>query len=224
MKKQRAKQIISLVSVAAILLLIVFLTWFFMTNVSEIMDAESFKDFVLSFGTKGILVGFGVQVLQVFGAFIPGEVIEIGLGYAYGAILGTIICFGGLIAASAVIFSLVKKFGIRMVELFTSKEHFYEMKFIKKAVENPERLQKLVFLLYIIPGTPKDLFVYLFGLTPMSCREFLMISTLARIPSVVSSTVGGMLIHNGNYLAAGILFAVTAVLSIVGMAAYRNKK
>lgn len=218
--KLKFKKIISLVSVAAVVLLLGFLTWFFTVKFKEIASAESFKEYILSFGAKGVLVGLGFQILQVFAAFIPGEVIEIGLGYAFGAVGGTLICYGGLAIASVLVFLLVKKFGLKIVELFISEEKLSSMKFIKNTVHNPERLKKLVFLLFFIPGTPKDLFTYFLGLTPLTLGEFLSISMIARIPSVISSTVGGMLIHNRHYAAAGVLFAVTALLSIAGWFCY----
>ena len=210
--KTRLKKVLSIVSVGIVLLLLIFLSYFFTVKFKEIRNAESFKEYVLSFGAKGVLVGLGFQVLQVLVAFIPGEVIEIGLGYAFGAFLGTAICYAGL--------AIVKKFGPKFVELFFSREKINSLKFIQKYINNPERLKKLVFFLFFIPGTPKDLFTYVLGLTPIKLSEFLSISLIARIPSVISSTVGGMLIHNRNYVAAVILFAVTALLSIAGWFGY----
>ena len=221
-KKLRLKKILSLVSVAIVLGLLVFLTWFFTVKFKEISNAESFKEYILSFGAKGMLVGLGFQVLQVFVALIPGEVIEIGLGYAFGAIRGTLLCYGGLALASAAVFLLVKKFGLKVVELFISEEKLKSMRFIKNTVNNPDRLKKLVFVLFFIPGTPKDLFTYFLGLTPLTLGEFLSISMIARIPSVVSSTVGGMLIHNRKFVAAGVLFAITALLSVAGWFCYEK--
>ena len=83
--KTRLKKVLSIVSVGIVLLLLIFLSYFFTVKFKEIRNAESFKEYVLSFGAKGVLVGLGFQVLQVLVAFIPGEVIEIGLGYAFGA-------------------------------------------------------------------------------------------------------------------------------------------
>ena len=169
-----------------------------------------------------MLVGLGFQLLQVFVALIPGEVIEIGLGYAYGAIRGTLICYAGLFIASTLIFLLVKKFGRRIVLLFVSEESLNGMKFVQKVEQNPEKLKKVMFLLFFIPGTPKDLFTYFFGLTPVSLKDFLWISMLARIPSVVSSTIGGTLIHEKNYVLAAVLFAVTALVSLAGWLGYEK--
>lgn len=218
------KKTIFLISLAAILALLVFVTFVILDFLKELGDAESFRDYVQSFGVTGVLVGFGFQVVQVFLAIIPGEVIEIGLGFAFGSILGTLICYAGLTFASALIFLAVKKLGIKFVELFFSREKIESLSFVKKNINNPDRLRKMTFLLFVIPGTPKDLLTYFLGLTPMQLGEFLCVSLIARIPSVISSTVGGMLIHNGNYLAALILFAVTALLSITGWLGYEKHR
>lgn len=223
-RKLFVKKAIFLVSLAAVLGLLTFLTFIAIDFLKDMGDAESFKEYVRSFGVVGILVGFGFQVLQVFLAIIPGEIIEIGLGFAFGSILGTIICYAGLAFASTLVFIAVKKLGMKFVQLFFSMEKIESMNFVKKNINNPERLRKMTFLLFVIPGTPKDLITYFMGLTPMPLGEFLAVSLIARIPSVISSTVGGMLIHNGNYLVAIILFAVTALLSIAGWLGYEKHK
>lgn len=220
--RRKIKKILSVVSLVIVVVLLGLITWFFCAKFKEISSAESFKDYVRSFGAAGMLVGLGFQLLQVFVALIPGEVIEIGLGYAYGAIRGTLICYAGLFIASTLIFLLVKKFGRRIVLLFVSEESLNGMKFVQKVEQNPEKLKKVMFLLFFIPGTPKDLFTYFFGLTPVSLKDFLWISMLARIPSVVSSTIGGTLIHEKNYVLAAVLFAVTALVSLVGWLGYEK--
>ena len=52
----------------------------------------------------------------------------------------------------------------------------------------------LTFVLMTIPGTPKDLLTYFVGLTDMKLGTFLLISLVGRLPSVLSSTVGGHLL------------------------------
>lgn len=217
------KKSIFLILLAGVLALMVYITYFVLTNVAEIKSAESFKDYVLSFGWAGALVGLAFQILQVFVAIIPGEFIEIGLGYAYGGIVGTVICYAGLIIASSAVFVAVKKVGFRFIELFYSKEKFENLRIVKNTANKPEKLKKLTFVLFLIPGTPKDLLTYFMGLTPLKLSEFLCITMIARIPSVISSTVGGMLIHNGKYVLAVVLFAVTALLSTAGWIWYNRR-
>lgn len=181
-------------------------------------DPEAFKAFVEGYGWKSRLVALGIQMLQVIVSFIPGEVVEVGIGYAFGAAEGTLLCLLGVGLASAPIFLLVKWLGIKAVELFVSREKIDSLRFIN----SEKRLKRLVFLLYFIPGTPKDLFTYFVGLTRIRLHEFLVISLIARIPSVVSSTIGGNLIQQKDYFAAILLFVVTGAVSLGGMVLYNR--
>ncbi len=221
-KKQILKKLLAILSVIMYITVILLITFFFAVNFKEISSAESFRDYILSFGAKGVLVGLGLHVLQIFVAFIPGEIIEVGLGYAFGAITGTVICYIGVAVASTLIFLLIKRYGKKALDLFDAKDKMDNMKFVQKYVNDHEKLRMITFILFFIPGTPKDLFTYFFALTPLSLGEFLSISLIARIPSIVSSTVGGMLIHNENYIAATVLFVITAILSAIGWLGYEK--
>ena len=177
---------------------------------------EEFKAYIESFGWKGRFVYLGLQCLQVIVALIPGEIIEVGAGYAFGPIEGTLLCMAGVAIASSIVFALTKRWGVRLAELFITREKINELRFI-----NSERkLKRMTFILFFIPGTPKDLFTYFFGLTQIRLHEFLSISIIARIPSVISSTIGGHIIGSKNYLSAAVLFAVTGMVSLAGMTAY----
>ena len=221
-RKLRAKRIISLVSLFIVAALMLLATWFFIAKFAEIRDAENFRAFVRGYGAKAVFVALGLQILQVFVALIPGEAVEIGMGYAFGALAGTLLCFLGVLIASSAVFLLVKKFGTKLIDLFYSTDKLHELHFIKKYVNDRDRLRKITFFLFFIPGTPKDVLTYLYGLTPLSLGEFLAISMIARIPSVVTSTVGGMLVHNGQYAAAAVLFVLTAAVSLAGYLGYQH--
>lgn len=215
----RRRRIVAVVSLAVVAALAVWLTWFVSRWFAHFKgDPQAFKDFVDGYGWTGWLVALGIQMLQVFVSLIPGELVEVGLGYAFGAIEGTVLCLLGVALASALIFVVVKRFGVRVVELFIPRESIDSLKFI-----NSERkLKRLVFLLFFIPGTPKDLFTYFVGLTRIRLSEFLVISLIARIPSVISSTFGGNLIQEERYGQAVLLFAVTGAVSLLGLWIYNR--
>ncbi len=216
LKKRRCIAVFSLIAVLALLIwLTVFLGKRFAAFGTK---PEEFKAFVEGYGWKGWLVALGIQMVQVVVSFIPGEVVEIGIGYTFGALEGTLLCLLGVGLASALVFAFVKSMGIRAVELFISRDKIDQLKFIN----SEKRLKRLIFLLYFIPGTPKDVFTYFAGLTRIRLHEFLVISLIARIPSVVSSTIGGNLIQEKDYLAAVLLFAITGAVSLAGMLVYNR--
>ena len=105
-----------------------------------------------------------------------------------------------------------------MVDAFISREKINSLKFIKSS----RRLNLLMFILFFIPGTPKDLFTYFAGLTPMKLHTFLMISTIARIPSVITSTIGGHALGTQQYVFAAVVFAITIIVSLIGILVYRR--
>lgn len=127
-----------------------------------------------------------------------------------------ILCLLGTIVGSAIIYAFTRRFGVKMVEAFISREKLDSLKFI----HNSRKLNILIFVLFFIPGTPKDLITYFIGLTPMKLSTFLALSTIARIPSVVSSTLGGNAMGLRNYGVALVVFAITLVISGIGLLIY----
>jgi uncharacterized membrane protein YdjX (TVP38/TMEM64 family) len=213
----RRKRIFALISFAILLCVISFLTYFLIVRFSKIAKTgEEFRDFIKGYGAYGFLVAVGIQVLQVFIALIPGEFVEIGMGYAYGWFEASVLSLFGVAIGSGLIFILTKKFGVRFIEIFVSGDKINDLKFIK----DEEKFNRLTFLLYFIPGTPKDLITYFIALTRMTLKDFLGITLFARIPSVVSSTVGGNFIGEKRYAEALILFVITAAVSLVGIKLY----
>ena len=105
---------------------------------------------------------------------------------------------------------------MRAVELFVPPDKLKKVNFIRTS----GKTFRLLFALFLIPGTPKDVLAYYAGLTGIRLSSFLMIAILARLPSVVTSTVGGSALSDGSYLAAAIVFAVTAAVSVMGLILY----
>lgn len=167
-------------------------------------------------GAWGRIIFLAIQVLQVVVAMIPGEVLEIGSGYAFGAWEATLLCAAGAAIGSAIIFALTRWLGVKLVESFISREKIAQLHWMR----NVDKLNNLIFWVFFIPGTPKDLLTYFVGLTPISLRNFLIISTLARIPSIVSSTFGGHALREQNYLLAATIFVGTGVVSFLGKCIY----
>ncbi|MCI8590033.1 MAG: TVP38/TMEM64 family protein [Clostridiales bacterium] len=223
-KYTKKRKIIGLFILIALLIGVGALTWVITKRIVEIGSApEDMQEFIASFGYAGWLVALGIQVLQILVAFIPGELVESGMGYAFGAWLGTALCYAGILIGQTLVFIIIRKFGVRAIGYFVSLDKLDRFSFM----HNEKRLKQIIFILFIIPGTPKDLLTYLAPLTSIKLSEFLTISLIARFPSVVSSTIGGNLISNGEYVYAAILYAVTGIVSLIGMKVYNvilNKK
>ena len=148
---------------------------------------ELFRAWVDTHGLWGRLLFVGMVVLQVVIAIIPGEPLEIGAGYAFGFWEGTLLCVLGITIGSVLVFALVRRFGVRLVEVFFPKNKIRSLRFLR----DNRRRDLLIFLVMFIPGTPKDLLSYFVGLTEIRFSRWVWIAMLARIPSIVTSTAGG---------------------------------
>lgn len=214
LRRRRLLSGISMAVAVILALLATLLIWKWLSSFSQ----DSFREYIQSFGALSWLVMLVLQFLQVFIALIPGELLESAAGYAFGPWVGTVLCYVGVALASSLVFVLVRRWGVRMVEVFISREKIGQLRFL-----NTERKRNgLIFLLFFLPGTPKDLLTYFAGLTDIELHTFLIISMAARLPSVISSTFGGHLLGEGNYFGAILLYGITGAVSLLGLLLYHR--
>lgn len=179
-------------------------------------DADAIKAFIDEHYLWGIVVMVVLCAIQVVIALIPGELLEIAAGYAFGGLMGTVVCMVGVTLGSVVAILLARKFGRRLVESLYPREKIDALPIIN----TPKKRNAMTFLLFLIPGTPKDLFTYVIGMTEMSIPLYISLTTIARLPSVVISTIGGGALGDDKLGHAIIIFIVAAVVSGCGYLAY----
>lgn len=180
-------------------------------------EPAQFQALVDSYGIWGRLIFVGMVVLQVIVAFIPGEPIELAAGYAFGFLEGSLLTLAGFLIGSWLVFILVRQFGVKLVEVFFPPEKILEFSFLK----NPKKTKTIAFLLMLIPGTPKDFLSYFAGLTQLNVKQWLLIVTIGRLPSLISSTATGAAAGQKNYILSGIVLGITMLLTVAGIAYYR---
>lgn len=166
----------------------------------------------------GVVVLLLMQVLQVIVAFIPGEVTQVAAGLLYGPVGGTALVLVGAAIASVLVIVLVRKLGAPFLRAMVSDKHMDKF----RRFELSGKLNTIVFVLFLIPGLPKDLFTYLIGVTDMPIKTFVLLTTIARIPGVFSSAYAASSIADGNVMNGAIVFGVTAAIAVVGILA-KNK-
>ena len=181
-------------------------------------DPEAFRLWVDSYGFPGRLLFVGMVVLQVLVAFIPGEPVELAAGYAFGVVEGSLLTLAGFLIGSWLVFALVRRFGVKLVEVFFSSNKIAEFRFLK----NPKKTKVIAFILMVIPGTPKDFLSYFAGLTRLKTSEWLMIVAVGRIPSLITSVVTGAAAGTKNYVLSAVMLAVTLAISAAGVVYYRR--
>ena len=214
MKKSKAAVVLGIVSAVFVGLTVlgIFLFQEYLT------DAEYLRSLVGDHYVIAALICILVCAVQVVVALIPGEVVEIAAGYIFGAWGGAFLCLTGIVLGSITVLLLVRKFGRKFVYTFYPKEKIDKLPILN----NPRKRNTLVLVLFLIPGTPKDMLTYAIGLTDMSIPLYVLLTTAARFPSVISSTLGGDAVGDRQYITAVIVFAVTVVVSLVGVIIYNR--
>lgn len=216
-KFEQHKKLIGALSVVVFIAFMALVGWYIgRPMVKLVSEPETFRAWIDSKGILGRFIFIGMVALQVIFAIIPGEPLEIGAGYAFGAIEGTLLCLVGFLLGSVIIFAFVKKFGIRFIELFFSLDKINKLRFLN----SNKKLNVLAFVIFLIPGTPKDILVYFLGVTNIKPLAFFLTVTVARLPSVITSTIGGNALGMQNYIFAIVAFAVAAVISAIGFIVY----
>lgn len=210
------------VSIAAFLIFLLFCAatgWFVgVPMVRLAKEPEQFRLWVEQFGIWGKLAFVAMVIVQVLVALIPGEPLELAAGYAFGVLEGSLLSMTGIVLGSWLIFALVRRFGVKLVEVFFSAKDIRQLGFLK----DPKKTHVIAFLLMLIPGTPKDFLSYFAGLTKLTTSQWLLTVVIARIPSLITSTVTGAAAGEKNYILAAVMLLVTLVLSGCGLLYYRS--
>ena len=216
-EEKRTKRKRRIVSILGLLFFFVLSALIAIPFVKYFKQPELFQKWVQSFGMWGGLVCVGAMVLQIVVAIIPGGAMELGAGYAFGVVEATIFCTIGSIIGCTLVFWLVKAFGVKLIEAFFPIEKIQNLRFL----QDEKKRDILAFIIFLIPGMPKDLISYFMGLTNIKLSRWLVISTVARIPAIIVSAAGGHALGKGQYTLAVAVFLVIMVISAIGTAAYK---
>lgn len=181
-------------------------------------EPENFRLWIEQRGLAGRFLYVGMVFLQVLVAVIPGEPLEIVGGCAFGTVEGMLLCLLGGMLGSFVVIVLVRRYGMRLVSLFFSQEKLRSIRFLKSS----PRRTFLFLVVFTVPGSPKDLLCYFAGLTDISLPVLLVICSLGRIPSVVTSTIVGDALGTSQYIVAAVVFAVMLAVSCAGLLLYQK--
>ena len=204
---------VGLIAFLAIMGLLVYLLWPYFHELFEPGGLERVIDDVRAAGPVGFLILLGLQFIQIVVAFIPGEVTQMAAGLLYGPWIGALVILAGCALSSAFVYVVVKRLGSPFVQKMVPTKYLDKF----RAFEETGKLNIIVFILFLIPGLPKDVFTYLVPLTDMPMRTFLVLSNVGRIPGIVVSTYAAAGLADGRVVESVIIFAVLAAVAIVGI-------
>lgn len=208
------KMSLALLGVLVILLTIKYLPFILELSVS----LDKFRNYILSLGNLGAVVFIIFQVLQTVIAPIPGEVIQIAGGYVYGLTLGLVLTNLGMLIGAFIAFYFTRFMGGSLIEKFLRKEKFHWITYIVDSNE----FSIILFIIFLIPGLPKDFLIYVAGLTPIKPLRFFGILFVGRFPWLLASVSIGFDLHHGNYTST-IIISMIAILSFALGLLYKNK-
>lgn len=179
-------------------------------------DGQRLQAWIDSQGAFAPLAMVVLITFQIVVAVLPGEPLELGAGYAFGFWEGTALCLVSGLIGAVIVVALVRTLGMRIVELFFSREKIESMRWLQDSA----RFELVMFLCFLIPGTPKDIMTYIAGLTKCPLWRIAFIATVGRIPSIVSSTMAAGFAAEGNWMATAVVVALTIAFVALGVGAY----
>lgn len=214
LSSEKRKLILNIVLIAGFLALLACLAVRFAPEITGLAkEPEHFREVLNSYGWKGVLVFMSIQLLQVVVAAIPGEFVQFAGGYIYGTWLGTFYSLAGIAAGSVIVFFVARLLGYPIVRTFISQKKLEQFDFML----NSSKSEIVMFLLFLIPGIPKDILTYIAGLTPVKPLRFFIIITLGRLPALLASSYIGYHAWKGNYTIVIILSAAALLLFGAGI-------
>ena len=215
-KALRRRVLIGLVAAAAVTAL---LCWEYLPGLlAWLADARAVRAFVADHAFASRLTMLGINIVQVLLAFLPGEPVELASGYAFGFWEGTALCLVASGLATSAIYWATRRWGWKLVGLFFDRSLFDRFSWLKSA----KRLELIMLIVFLIPGTPKDFLTYFAGLTNMRFLPVVLIATFGRIPSIVTSTITASAVGSGNWPLVACTLVVSALLLAGGGLMYRR--
>lgn len=212
----RRRVLIGLVTATSITAL---LCWEYLPGLlAWLADARAVRAFVSDHAFVSRLAMLGINIVQVLLAFLPGEPVELASGYAFGFWEGTALCLVASGLATSAIYWATRRWGWKLVGLFFDRSLFDRFSWLKSA----KRLELIMLIVFLIPGTPKDFLTYFAGLTNMRFLPVVLIATFGRIPSIVTSTIAASAVGSGNWPLVACTLVASAFLLAVGGLMYRR--
>ena len=170
--------------------------------------ASTFAEYLRQNSRIAFLLIIGLQVIQVVVCILPGQPIQFAASYMFGVGVGFLLSVIGAVIGTTISFCLAKVLGSEAMHLFFGEE---KVKEYQRRLNSGKGLL-IAFLIYLIPGVPKDLVSYAAGSSEMRFRPFLLAATLGRSPAMLGSLLIGHFFGKQNYNAMIIITAVIVFL------------
>ena len=184
----------------------------------QFTSLEAIHSYILQYQTASFIVYLILQVFQIIVSVIPGQALQFAIGYTYGFTIGYILSIIGAVIGTTIAFYLARILGRDAIHLV------FDEKKVTRVIEmlNSKRGFIILFLIFLIPGLPKDITSYAAGVSDIRFRSFIIISAVGRSPAMIGSIMIGIMYYSGSYLGMAIIIAMAVLLFILGII-YRNR-
>ncbi len=204
--------------IAAIVLALAFVAAWRTGLFSELGDHEALVAAMRTSGVRGYLICVAIQFAQVVIFMIPGEITQFAAGYVFGAWKGFTLSLAGIMLGSATAYGFGKVAGRPALSKLLGEK---TMDRIDHAVRSP-KAPTAMFLLFLLPGAPKDAMSYGAGVSGFPLGRFVLISSLGRIPALLASTLIGAQVYDRDYASVAVT-AAAAVAMVLAFWLYQRK-
>ncbi len=211
------KKVVIGLNVSLLILFIVVMTYLsvkFAPHITHLLKRpDRFRDLLTSYGPISIPAFIFFQIMQVVIMVIPGELVQVAGGYVYGTFFGTVYSIIGILLGSIIAFYISRILGFSLVKDFLPQKDLDRFSFL---MNNPKS-EMMMFILFLIPGIPKDTLVYIAGIAPIKPKLFFIISMIARFPGILASSYIGANIREKEYLPVIIVSIIACIFFLIGL-------
>ncbi len=218
--KSNNKQLRTLVSILKLVILagiVIIMPLYVYFQYPELIDhfrsLDRINAFLNQYKTVSVLIYIGLQIFQIVVSVLPGQALQFAAGYAYHFWFGYLFSIIGVTIGTLVTFYLARLLGKDALHVIFGEEKF--TKFVHTL--NSKKSYFILFVIFLIPGIPKDLFTYAAGVSEVKIKPFLLLSLVGRTPAMMGSVMMGSMFFNGSYIGLIILCVIAVILFIAGL-------
>ncbi len=219
---ERKKRIFAVIKAVILLLIVVglpaYIIIFRRDIFSEVRSIDDAVNILRMYHGSTVLIYILLQIIQIVVSVLPGQVFQIAAGTVFGIVEALILSVIGAVLGTFITYYISRFLGADAMFLMLGKEN--SEKFVK--ILNSKKSYILVFILYLLPGVPKDLFAYAAGISEMDVKSFMVLSTAGRVPTMFMSICFGWLYTEKKY-AAMLVMAVAVGIIMLLMIVFRKK-
>lgn len=216
-KRARFKKISAIAKLVLLIVILVgiplYIFFFHHDLIERFSDIREIERGLAEYKTESIFIYIGAQLLQIIICIIPGQELQFAAGYMYGFWLGYAFSLIGAALGTIVTYYLARLLGHDAMHMIFGEE---KMNSIVEQIRGKKGII-IIFLIYLIPGVPKDLCNYAAGLSEIRLDRFLIVSLIGRSPGMMGSLLIGNQLVNGQYTSAIVIGIVAVVLCVLGL-------